>query len=758
MADGSLTGFIARRVDLIDSAEPGTAATRALSDLTDEAVSALAETAFASCGIRWGLLALGAYGSQRLLPFSDLDLVVIVASDPHGAREPVQALLYPLWDAGFEVGHAVRTRKEHLRACTDDAETLTATLTGRHLAGDASLTAETLTAVASLAHRRRASLLRTLAARERPGSPYDLEPNLKEGAGGQRDLDELTWRTAIARGEPRSRPGVEASPGVLGDAKLGDLAIAQDRISAARWALHRTAGRKEAVLDADAAETTPPGGDALHEALATVHELLLAARGELLSGDLHPLPWSTRDLTSRLARGTASLSQLECAARRGALEPLAPGIAALMTLRRPALSHRLTVGAHSLLTAALAIELPATDAIAASVRSPGELPLELVAATLMHDAGKVVAGPGHPERGTPAAVTAALAMGASHDTASAAGMLVREHLLLAETASGSDIDDEDVVLRVAARIGDRDMLALLYTLTAADSMATGPSTWDAWHASLVRTLVARVDAALADDVDGAGMVAATEAVRAEALALARDDAAAYIIRNAAVRYFISRTAAEAAADARLLANLGPRGSRTQSSLRVSVADTPGAHRVTVATYDRPGVFALLAGTIALSGLDILGATAFPGPGRTVLDTFTVTPATLAEIGPETWTTFERHLTAALEGHLDLDVRLAERRRQYPSHSKRRSRIVTRTDSAFATTLDVGAPDRPGLLFDIADEVARAGFEITRVNARTREGRALDTFHIVDEEGLAPRDPGELGHLAMRLRERLARLG
>jgi [protein-PII] uridylyltransferase len=757
MGDGSLAEFIARRVELIDSAEPGTAATRALSDLTDEAVSALAEAAFASSGIRWGLLALGAYGSRRLLPFSDLDLVVIVSADPRAAREPVQALLYPLWDAGFEVGHAVRTRKEHLRACTDDTETLTATLTGRHLAGDAALTAETLTAVASLARKRRTSLLRTLGSRERTGSPYDLEPNLKEGVGGQRDIDELTWRTAVDRGEPVSQPGAEAAPGVLGDAELGDLAVAQDRISAARWALHRSARRKEAVLDIDSAETTPSGGSALHESLATVHELLLATRGELTFEDLHPAPWSTRDLTRLLARGTVMLPRLECAARRGALETLAPGIAELMTLRRPALSHRLTVGAHSLLTTALAIELPATDAIATSGRSAGDLPLALVAAALMHDAGKTLAGPGHAERGEPAAVTAALAMGAERDTASAAGVLVREHLLLAETASGSDIDDEDVVLRVAARIGDRDLLVLLYTLTAADSMATGPSTWDAWHASLVRTLVARADAALADDVDGAGMVAAAESVRGAALALAGDGAVASILRSATVRYFIGRTPAEATADARLLAGLGPRGSRTQSSLRVSLADTPGAHRVTIATYDRPGAFALLAGTIALAGLDILGATAFPGPSGTVLDTFTVTSATLAEIGPETWTTLERHLTAAVEGHLDLRVRLAERRRHYPSRSNGRARIATRTDSTFATALDVSAPDRPGLLFDIADEVARAGFEIARVNARTRQGRAHDTFHIVDAEGLAPRDPGELGHLAMRVRERLARI-
>ncbi len=120
--------------------------------------------------------------------------------------------------------------------------------------------------------------------------------------------------------------------------------------------------------------------------------------------------------------------------------------------------------------------------------------------------GRIVPGAGHAERGGTVASAPALARGGDPSTADAAGALVREPLLLAETASMADIDDEDTVLKVAARISRRGLVGPLYMLTAADSLATGPSSWDAWHASLVRTLVARLDAALANDVDGAGMV------------------------------------------------------------------------------------------------------------------------------------------------------------------------------------------------------------------------------------------------------------
>ena len=186
MTTEPLAEFMIRRAALIESVTPGTAATRTLSDLTDEAVSALAEAAFASFDAPWSLLALGAYGSRRLLPFSDLDLLVVVGSDPRSARDCVQALMYPLWDANFEVGHAVRTRKDHIRACAEDVETLTATLTGRHLAGDEKLAAETVAAVAKYAGKKRTVGIGVLTYQQ----AYDLGaagPQLR-GSGVAQDM------------------------------------------------------------------------------------------------------------------------------------------------------------------------------------------------------------------------------------------------------------------------------------------------------------------------------------------------------------------------------------------------------------------------------------------------------------------------------------------------------------------------------------------------------------------------------------------
>jgi [protein-PII] uridylyltransferase len=272
---------------------------------------------------------------------------------------------------------------------------------------------------------------------------------------------------------------------------------------------------------------------------------------------------------------------------------------------------------------------------------------------------------------------------------------------------------------------------------------------------VVGTLVSRLDSAFADEIDGAGMLASAEDVRRDAIALVGEDlTTTRVLTTAPVRYLASRTPSEAASDARLLAGLGAPGSRGQFASRVSPGSVPRTHRLAIATIDRPGVFALVAGVVALSGLDVLGASADAGPSGTALDTFTVRPATLAAPDDNTWATLERYLAAALEGHFDLRTRLVERQRQYGARSAGRPRVTIGAPRAFATAVRVSAGDRPGLLFDIADEIAAAGYVVTRANALTRGARAHDTFHLVDADGMAPTDPGALGHLAMRLRERL----
>ncbi|PKQ29615.1 MAG: hypothetical protein CVT60_04500 [Actinobacteria bacterium HGW-Actinobacteria-10] len=206
-------------------------------------------------------------------------------------------------------------------------------------------------------------------------------------------------------------------------------------------------------------------------------------------------------------------------------------------------------------------------------------------------------------------------------------------------------------------------------------------------------------------------------------------------------------AREAVLVARLTNNRAP------GAFELEVAGGPleGTHVLSIAAPYARNLFARIAGVIALTGLDILAAEAVTTGFGPALQTFTVHPATGADAGPHTWAKLERSLGAALMDRFSLRVRLAERRRHYrPGRTGTLEADIT-TDP-FAAVLKIQAPDRVGLLYDVARAIDDAGLHIASVTATTRDDVALDTFRLVDADGAAPVDMGLLGKLKMHLRE------
>ena len=112
-------------------------------------------------------------------------------------------------------------------------------------------------------------------------------------------------------------------------------------------------------------------------------------------------------------------------------------------------------------------------------------------ACLLHDVGKGSSGD-HTRTGPRLAAEAAAALGESPVTQEDVAFLVREHLLLPDTATRRDLDDPVLIERLAARIAGRERLQMLYLLTVADSQATGPAVWTPWTATLVKELFFKV--------------------------------------------------------------------------------------------------------------------------------------------------------------------------------------------------------------------------------------------------------------------------
>ncbi len=226
------------------------------------------------------LVALGSYGRGELCPGSDID--VLLLHDARGRKRNdvgplAEQLWYPLWDAGFVTGHGTRTVKESVTLADEDLDALTAFLDARAVAGDERLVEELVAKARDLARRRAPRVLQQLAdaadrRRVKPGPVAEvLEPDLKEGAGGLRDIQALGW-AAYALGA-EGLPGL-VDRGFLAAPDLVRLLSARDRLLEVRVALQRvTGGRSDRLLlqeqDAVAAALDEPDADALVRGLAS---------------------------------------------------------------------------------------------------------------------------------------------------------------------------------------------------------------------------------------------------------------------------------------------------------------------------------------------------------------------------------------------------------------------------------------------------------------------------------------------------------
>lgn len=183
------------------------------------------------------LVAVGSYGRGTLGPLSDLDLRILVP----GARgaELADALLYPLWDGGFSIGHQVLDPKELSSLASQDLATATSVLDMRHIAG-AHLAKNVRTPSAA----RLLTWLREDADGRQQrfgGSVYLLEPEIKLGTGGLRDIDAVRWALRVTN---RS----------LGDWDAAGLAAAEELLLRLRNRLHLRAKRRSERLSFDAQE------------------------------------------------------------------------------------------------------------------------------------------------------------------------------------------------------------------------------------------------------------------------------------------------------------------------------------------------------------------------------------------------------------------------------------------------------------------------------------------------------------------------
>jgi [protein-PII] uridylyltransferase len=243
----------------------GVEAAQRLSALTDGVVCVLYDHAVHEIAGPAGLsdpvaiAATGGYGRSMLAPFSDVDLLFLAPDTPAPATlRVIEFMLYFMWDLGLKVGHATRSIGQCLADADEDLTIRTSLLDARLLTGDADLFAHFLVEYRAANERAGAASFVAGKQAERQArhrrfgeSAFLVEPNIKEGRGGLRDLQTQYWMVRAAYGSFTPNELVGGALGLLDSQELRRLRRSWDFLWTVRFHMHYVSGRAEDRLTFD---------------------------------------------------------------------------------------------------------------------------------------------------------------------------------------------------------------------------------------------------------------------------------------------------------------------------------------------------------------------------------------------------------------------------------------------------------------------------------------------------------------------------
>jgi len=196
------------------------------------------------------LVAVGGYGRGELLPGSDIDLMILLGHKPDRAQqEQLSSFLTFLWDIGLEVGHSVRTVRDCVREGKADITVITTMIESRLITGSSELYDKFQQAIGprKIWPARKFFEAKLKEQHDRHlrfnDTAYNLEPNIKEGPGGLRDIQIIGWVAKRHFGTESFRELVDH--GFITETEYRLLNAGQQHLWRVRFALHRIAGRRE---------------------------------------------------------------------------------------------------------------------------------------------------------------------------------------------------------------------------------------------------------------------------------------------------------------------------------------------------------------------------------------------------------------------------------------------------------------------------------------------------------------------------------
>jgi len=698
------------------------------------------------------LAAVGGYGRGELSPASDLDLLILHngSEKPGVISEFVNAFLYPLWDQGRAIDHAVRTRSETREIANEDIRVALGLLDLRHVAGESELSNQVSSDALENWRKNKDKFLpklrKSIHEREnRSGElAFLLEPDLKEARGGLRDINALR--------------AIEMSGAV--SVSLARVAESEALLSNVRDVLHGENLKSRDLLllteqDRVASKMNYANADAL------MLDVAKAARAVdyLMDSTWHRIDsnggksWLRRKKNQKIDKGLVILDSevtiengyeissdsaigLRAAAAAAQLGlPLSIDACILLAEKfsalpnpwpKPALNDLVSlIGAgSSMIRVFEALDqeglsekwipewshvrfLPQRNVLhrhtvdrhmletavhAAALTRTVTRPDLLLVAALFHDIGKGFPDKDHSDYGEELIRPLASRLGFDGKDCDTIALLVKEHLLLSAAATRRDLDDPATIEFVVEKIKEPEALQLLHALSISDGEATGKSAWSEWKAGLVSTLVGKCLAAMA----GVKAVSQPELIPTRQ---AVEDISITILNS-------------------------------ENSL-----DSLDNIEIEIIAKDQTGLLSAVAGLMTISRFNVRSAKTRTTNEIAVMRWIVELDANAQMPSAEKLTD---QLKKALSGDLDLGRKIEERienYRRYPGIPTPPPVVFAANDLATnATIIEVRMHDRPGILFNVTRAISRFGVDIKSAIVSTLGAEAFDTLYVTDLEG------------------------
>lgn len=805
-----------------------------------------------SAAERLGVVATGGYGRGELAPLSDLDLLFLrpYKQTPRG-EQIVEFMLYLLWDLGLKVGHATRTVDESLRYAERDQTIRTALLEARYLWGDRDLYDEMVRGFAQKFYTGdgrdfvEAKLAERDQRHQRMGdSRYVVEPNVKEGKGGLRDLHLLFWIAKylyrvgapgdlVAKGvltkeearlferaerflttvrchihyltgraddrlsfdlqrEIAQRLGYQDRPGSRGVERftkhyylhaktVGDLtrifvAALEDSHRrkpklAALWQTlrprqlegFRLDGERLAVAEADAFAKDPvailrlfhvaqENGLDIHPAT-----LRLITQNIRLIDRLRPDPEANRLFMAMMTSRHDPETTLRRLNEAGVFGRFIPDFGRVVAQTQHDMYHTYTVDEHTIRAIGIlarieAGELKDDHPLASEVVHKILSRPVLYLAVLLHDIAKGRGGD-HSLLGADVAMQLGPRLSLSAAETETVAWLVRWHLAMSGTAFQRDLMDPKTIETFAALVQSPERLRLLLVLTVCDIRAVGPNVWNGWKAALLRQLYNAAEQVLSGGTLAGGRGERIKQIQAEVAARlpawTEQDRDEHFARGYAP-YWLSFDAATLARQAELVR----RAERDRQPLAIEhrVDAARSVTEVTIYTLDTHGLFARLAGAMAVSGANIVDAKIFTLANGMALDTFWIQDLEGRPFDdPQRLARLAARVELALSNRLDIPRELDQQRSSWPKRDQvftvEPRVLIDNNASDTFTVIEVNGRDRPGFLHVVTRALTRLNLQIASAHITTYGERAVDVFYIKDLFGLKVVNQAKLDQVA-----------